>query len=259
MKKLMNIALLLISISLTGQTVNMTTKWQTRILSNLSTVESRDNLNKYDFGKLWIETDNKNVYGIIGENNQRIRIKILSVKKQSTNKNTYDIVGKSMLKQEVCEFRGTITINSIKVYDTMHFGVDNSYKDKGIQKQGLLIAKYHFVESKTQNHSGVYEGLLYTSWYIDKLGNVQYDKIEFNSDNYRNNQYIGTWTDLKTKKKLVCNWGDFRVPNSGDLDSGTAEFSPTDKYLKFGWKSYRDSYQNNNKQARLEEEKQWWK
>ena len=164
-----------------------------------------------------------------------------------------------MVKNNVCDFHGTITINSIKVYKVKHWGVDNEYKNKGIKKQGLLIAKYHLGEDSTQTHSGVFDGILYTSWFIDKTGKLQYDKIESNSDNYRNNQYIGTWTDYTTKKKKVCNWADFRVPNCGDLDMGAGEFSPADKYLKFGWQTYRDAYFNDNKQARQEEEKQWWK
>ena len=62
-----------------------------------------------------------------------------------------------------------------------------------------------------------------------------------------------------TRKKKVCNWADFRVPYCADLDIGAGEFSPADKYLMFGWKTYREAYFNDNKSARQEEEKQWWK
>jgi hypothetical protein len=259
MKSIIKFVFLLASVSLYGQTVNMTTDWQKQILGNLSKTEYNDSLNKYDFGKLWTETENKDVYGIIGENYQRIRIKILSVTRHKTNKNVYEVIGKSMVKNNVCDFHGTITINSIKVYNVKHWGVDNEYKNKGIKKQGLLIATYHLDEESTQTHSGVFDGILYTSWFVDKSGKIQYDKIENNSDNYRNNQFIGTWIDYSTKKKKVCNWADFRVPNCGDLDMGAGEFSPADKYLKFGWQTYRDAYFNDNKLARQEEEKHWWK
>jgi len=87
MKSIIKFVFLLASVSLYGQTVNMTTDWQKQILGNLSKTEYNDSLNKYDFGKLWTETENKDVYGIIGENYQRIRIKILSVTRHKTNKN----------------------------------------------------------------------------------------------------------------------------------------------------------------------------
>ncbi|MBM0654943.1 hypothetical protein JMN11_14995 [Capnocytophaga genosp. AHN8471] len=35
-----------------------------------------------------------------------------------------------------------------------------------------------------------------------------------------------------------CNWGLHRIPCSGDLDYGAAEFSPNEKYYPYGWKDY---------------------
>jgi hypothetical protein len=259
MKSIIKIMILLASVSLYGQTLNLTVDWQKHILGDLLKTEYKDSLNNYNFGKLWTETENKNVYGIIGENYQRIKIKILSLARQKKNQNVYKVFGKSMVKNRVCDFYGTISINSIKVYKVMHWGVDDEYKNRGIKRQGILIAKYHLKEDSSKTHSGEFEGVLFTSWDLDKFGKLQYDKIEYSSDNYRNNQFIGTWTEYKTKKKKVSNWADYRVPNCGDLDMGAGEFSPADKYLKFGWQAYRDTYVNDNKKARKEEEKQWWK
>jgi hypothetical protein len=36
-----------------------------------------------------------------------------------------------------------------------------------------------------------------------------------------------------------CNWGDFRIPNSGDLDGGAAGFSPW-KHKENGWQDFGD-------------------
>ncbi|MDD4967807.1 MAG: hypothetical protein PHT07_00070 [Paludibacter sp.] len=259
MKSIIKVVFLLASVSLHGQTVNMKADWQKEILGNLSKTEYKDSLNKYDFGKLWTVTENQNVYGFIGENYLRIKIKILNTTRFKTNQDEYEVYGKTLVKNNICDFHGTITLNRVRVYKVMHWGVDDEYKNKGIKKQGLLIAKYHLEEDSTQIHSGVFEGILFTSWYVDKSGQLQYDKIENNSDNFRNNQFIGTWKDYMTKKKKVCNWGDFRVHNCGDFDMGAGEFSPADKYLKFGWQTYRDAYFNNNKLARQEEEQEWWK
>lgn len=36
--------------------------------------------------------------------------------------------------------------------------------------------------------------------------------------------------------KKICNWGDFRVPNSNcDFDIGVGDFSVSEKYWKNGW------------------------
>lgn len=49
MKSIIKIVFLLASVSLFGQTVNMTTDWQKHILGNLLNTEYKDSLNNYDF------------------------------------------------------------------------------------------------------------------------------------------------------------------------------------------------------------------
>jgi len=66
-----------------------------------------------------------------------------------------------------------------------------------------------------------------------------FDDIEEYSDDYRNNQFVGTWTSYKTGVKKVANWGVCRIPCSGDLDWGAAEFSPAPEYKKYGWEDYK--------------------
>jgi len=259
MKRIINVIILLLSVSLYGQTTNKTEEWHFDTWTNLSNIEYKEKLNFYDFCNLWTVTENSNVYGFIDIPFQRIRIKILSATRSKNNRNIYNISGKSKVKNRICTFQGTITISSIKTYDIMHWGVDNEYKGTGIKKQGLLVATYYFKEDRNYLHSGTFEGTLYSLWYLDKLGKIRYDKIESNSDNYRNNQFIGLWRDYVTKEKKACCWGDFRIPASGDLDIGEGEFSPAKKYLKFGWQTYHDAYSNNNKSARQEEEIKWWK
>ena len=234
------------SMQATGQTYNRTIEWQKHLFKNLNEGDFKDSLLKYDFGLLWTKTENRFVYGFIGENYQRIRIKIISVKKDATHNDTYLVSGKSMVKNNICDFKGTIKIKSIRAYKEMHWGVDDEYKDKGIKEQGILIASYHFTEDSLQDHSGKFEGELISSWYIDKSGQPQYDDIEKNSDPYSNNQFVGTWTNYLTHQKKVCNWGDYRAPNCGNLDQGAAEFSPNDVYLQYGWQ-------------KQEEKREWWK
>jgi hypothetical protein len=191
---------------------------------------------KYDFSELWLKTENSLVYGIIGNEYQRILIKFLTVEKNLINNNEYFVFGKSSVKGNFFEFIGKITIVKIQESKRKHFGVDDEFKNQGIKTQGLLTAKYEFFENKHQNHSGYFSGTLQTKWFLDKNDKVQYDDINSVSDGYFNNAFVGTWKMYNSNIEKICNWGDYRVPYANcDFDIGTGELSISEKYLKNGW------------------------
>jgi hypothetical protein len=70
---------------------------------------------------------------------------------------------------------------------------------------------------------------------------------------------------MKTVQCLPCNWGDYRIPDSGDLDNGAAEFCVNPKYQKNGWENFVAAHESNStespeyKKARMIEEQKWWK
>lgn len=260
-KQLISIFLLFFATNIYAQIIDNTDEWKSIIFENLGVKNDKERFLNYDFSLLWTKTDNTSVHGFIGDNYQRLRIKIISVKKDSIHSDIYKIYGKSMVKNYICEFRGTIKINSIRLYQQMHFRLEDTVNLEGIKKEGILTAAYHFEEDSSQQYSGMFEGTLISCWYIDKNGLLNYDFIENYSDNYRNNQFIGTWINYKNKQKKTCNWGDYRAPYCGDLDEGAGEFSPNDPYLKYGWQTYHDanSIQKSDTNAVKEEEWQWWK
>ncbi len=190
---------------------------------------------KYNFSDLWLRTENDLVYGIIGNEHQRILIKILTAVKNPDNPLEYIIKGKSCVKENVCDFNGKITIQEVKESRRTSFGVDNEFK--GISKtQGILIAKYEFFENKNQKHSGVFSGIVKTKWYLDKNNKVVYDNINIGSDGYFNNAFVGSWKIYGSKTGKKCNWADYRVPSSNcDFDTGAGELNVSEKYRKNGW------------------------
>ena len=260
-KPIFVLLILLITVNFYGQTNEREINWVNKILGDeeLSKSEYKNSYLKYDFGSLWTKTENSSVFGFIGDDFQRLYMKILSAKKDKDRPDTYLISGRSMVKNNICDFTGTIVITKARVYKNMHWGVDDEYRNKGIKKQGIIIAEYNFQEDRTQKHVGVFEGVLFTAWYIDKTGQIQYDDIRSESDGYSNNQFVGTWKSYDSKIIKTAHWGDHRIPLSGDLDGGAGEFSPLDKYLEFGWQNYQDAYLNNNEKARQEEQREWWK
>lgn len=191
---------------------------------------------KYDFFEVWNQTDANLIYGIIGDNYERILFKFISIKRNEEKSNEYIISGKSMVKSNLCDFTGKITVIKIQEVKQPKFGLDDEYKNKGIKNQGILTATYEFVESKEQKGSGKFQGIMQSLWYLDQNDLMKYNDIEINSDKYFNNVFIGVWKSNNTGKEKVCNWADYRVPNVNcDFDIGVGELSVSNKYQKNGW------------------------
>jgi len=172
--------------------------------------------------------------GFIGSDYRRILITFSSVTRES-NSQTYTVSGTSLVINNKCDFIGTITILQIREFETFHYGVDDIYRENGLKAQGVIIGEYSLKENKDQPHSGEFIGIMSLMWFIDKAGELFYDSINNFSDSYRNNQYVGIWKDYSSKNEKTCNWGEFRIPFSGDLDVGIGEFSPNEKYYEKGW------------------------
>jgi len=231
--------------------------------SELKSENFLDNYSHFDFSNIWTETENNSVLGIIGEDHQRIKIKLISVFRISNNPLLYTVYGKSNVKDNVCEFYGQIVIKEIREVKELHFGVDDEYADKGIKSQGILIADYEFFENKGQKHSGIFKGKLYSKWYLNSKDKIEYDNIENISDGYTNNAFVGIWKSYTTEKEKVCNWADYRVPNaSQDFDIGAGEFSVSEKYWDKGWLDIALKNQVPNHAIKKNKEKgktkEWW-
>lgn len=217
----------------------------------------------YDFSNVWSVTENRNIYGIIGEEHQRISIKLISIFRISNSPFLYNVYGKSKVKDNICEFYGNIVIKEIREVKELHFGVDDEYANKGIQTQGILIADYEFYENKEQKHSGIFKGKLYSKWYLNSENQIEYDNIEFISDGYTNNAFVGIWKSYSTGIEKNCNWADYRVPIANrDFDIGAGEFSVSEKYWGKGWLDIALKSKSPNlaiqPSDRAKNQKEWW-
>lgn len=195
-------------------------------------LEQRNSINefsKYDFSVLWAKSTE--LLGFIGEDYRRIIVRIRSVKIDSGSQ-SYVVRGESVLGDKTSPLQGTFRIDEIRRLTKMHWGVDDELKNSGMKAQGALTGDYDL-----SGDSGTFKGRLSALWFLDRAGRIRFDDIERYADPYRNNQFVGFWSD--GKERLRSNWGDFRIPDSGDLDIGAGHFSPDEKYLKNGWESYR--------------------
>jgi hypothetical protein len=227
--------------------------------------KNQDSLLKYDFSKL-LTSQGNNTLGYIGSNFQRIKIRLISVVKNQSNEKEYLVYGKSKVKNNVCEFLGKIEIQKICLKNEeerlSNYNVAMQHGDEDVANQfkypkGRIVAKYLFFEKKEQKGTGIFEGILKCDFYI-KDTTPTYDDLEKNSDSFNNNQFVGKWTSYKTNKPKACNWGDYRVAYSKDLDIGVAEFSVNEKYLDVGWMNFYKAFLLQDLNAQKEEKKKWW-
>lgn len=231
--------------------------WRKELLADplLSKAEQKAQLKKYDLGRLWTSTEDTSVFGFIGSNYRRIRVKVLSAKKAGGNSLIYDITGASLVGDTFRRFEGKITVANVRMFKS----IEPEMAAEQIKKRGILIGDYTFAEEGSGPHSGTFSGTFYTAFYINDAEEVQYDDLEDGADAFRNNQFAGRWRSKDGKLNFVCNWGDSRIPLSGDLDIGDGEFSPNPKYFKYGWKTYHEAYVNQDADALKQEQREWWK
>ena len=175
------------------------------------------------------KTKRAEILGFIGDDYQRLYIHFISVIQNPTNPYEYLVFGKKKVKETICSFQGTIIIKEARVYKS---GDIPSYK------QGFANSEIILFEDKKQSSTGFIKGKLKSRFLIDNKGQFRYDALMFVADGFSNNQFVGNWTSYKTNVSKKCNWGDYRIPECGNLDIGAGEFSVNEKYIKNGWVSY---------------------
>lgn len=211
------------------------------VCSAAAAAETGELTSKYigrDFSQLLIPKSE--FAGFIGRDYQRLKITFTSVNHDAKTPFLYRVIGYSEVRGVRHGFKGTITVTKLAAVTPMHYGVDDALIDAGIRAEGTLTGKYEFRENAKQKNAGVFAGTMRMDWYIDRNGTLLYDDIDIYSDGYRNNQYEGTWLSYRPgAEKKVANWGEYRIPNAGDLDVGAAAFAPNPKYKDRGWADFQ--------------------
>ncbi len=193
--------------------------------------------------------------GFIGNDHQRFYIHFTSMLKNPQNPYQYTVQGKTKVRETVRPFKGTITVRSanIRKAQDMYPGYQSGYATCDVT----------LYEDHQLSATGSITGQLTITYMISPKKQFLYNTLNYQSDNFSNNQFRGQWTSYKTKTSKICNFGDFRIPDSGDLDIGAGEFSPDPKYFHKGWKYYILSRYGETEidsdLGKKEERREWWK
>ena len=202
---------------------------------------------RYDYSQLLMEND---FLGYIG-NGQRLYMHFDTIYKDPVKPQYYHVEGKSKVKQNLCSFTGGITINSF---------APNEESDS-LVKRYHLKAQYQLNEDVNQRGSGFFAGRLTSDFFIYR-DSICFDEVEGGEDGYNNNQFEGRWTSYRTKISKKANFGIGRIPDSGNLDVGAAEFHVDPEKQHLGWESYTKAFETETpegQKAQAEEDREWWK
>lgn len=192
-------------------------------------------------------------YGYIGDNYQRLYVYFTDIRKETADR--YNVYGKSKVCKNICSFDGDIkivSVDSAKVLQSCADGNTPQYYTCYTVK-----AEYTLTEHGERG-TGVFKGIM-TSKITIVNGMAYYDENGLECcDSYCNNQFTGVWQSASKHLIKKCCWGDYRIPDCGDLDTGAAEFIPNTKYLKYGWQSFMDAYMSGTAESWKKENCQWW-
>ena len=218
----------------------------------------------YNFAPLLL-TDAVN--GFIGPNYQRLQLKLLSIRQDTANLARYYLTGKAKVQGHISSFSGTLVLRQARELRRLAPNGEAASEAtmrafKSARREGFVLGDYELRENPDQLQNGIFRGVARVNWYVDKNNRLHYDYVYGEGDGFCNNQFVGTWTGYATQKSLRCNWGDFRIPNSGDFDMGAGEFSPNPKYYANGWQYYAAIYGSDDvahSLAEQQERRSWWK
>ena len=185
--------------------------------------------------------------GFIGDNYQRLQIRFLSVIKNYDNPFEYFLYGKTKVGDNICQFQGSLVISEVGVI------ADEDHPDL---TRGYAAGDYVMFEDQTCFHSGVFRGSFVTTFYVDEEGTFHYDDLYAGVPAYANNEFTGEFQEYFSDSVMTSNWGDHRIPDSSELDTGVDEFYPAYKYQPLGWKEYLDEQKKIKEGGEVEE---WWK
>lgn len=186
-----------------------------------------------------------------------MQINWMQVIKDSLNPNLYNVTGKTKVKTNVCTFSGTLRIKTILLYKEGEY--DLPYKRKIVpDENGIIFFEYKLFENQEEKYTGEFYGISSSHFYIiDDI--VYYDEMILDSDG-SNNKFVGVWKSYNNDNELICNWGDYRIPQVVGFDCGSESFYPCKEYHKYGWENFIKSRMSNSEsiKAKAIENAKWW-
>lgn len=183
-----------------------------------------------NFSNLWLGTT---FQGTIGNSNQRIEVRFLKIEQGANSSMKYQVSGKSKVNQNICDFRGTIEVDSVYELNT------DNFECEGLDfPNGYVAGVYYIYEDSTQNHVGTFNGSFKSKFELSSGSINQFNGWYLS---HGANEFIGKRKEYRASQPKYCAWG-LKIPPTinGNLfkhyDNEFYLFNST--FLDIGWKNY---------------------
>lgn len=198
--------------------------------------------NEKAFEPRWFEP-----IGFRGNDCQRFYIHYDSVCHKGNG--VYEVMGRTRYHDTIRLFTGTLTLDSLWLNNEEYLPKYGEF--------GKLYGHYQYEEEEFSG-GGIMSGKMSID-FAKVNGRYYYDAFMLIADGYDNNQYEGTWSSRNLSRMEKCNWGDFRIPDSEHLDTGTGMFIPHEECFDRGWRIYTYNYADNDSlKALFQADEQWF-
>ena len=206
-----------------------------------------------DVSKFW--GNERDFFGKIGSKQQKMGIVFLSTRRISEKE--YEVIGKSKVKNNICDFKGIMEVQQI----------DFESDDPSVVSS--IGGKFRFYEDKNQSNTGEFEGEFSISWYENydiylDIGSGRPDVYNKDSRLPTVVEFRGTWKGYNSTTKSTVRWGNEEHVFPGSWNDGQ-EFTLAKNYREIGWGPFFDrksSDEETRKKAEAEYQKlwvNWWK
>ncbi|MBT9395632.1 hypothetical protein KLP40_20875 [Hymenobacter sp. NST-14] len=128
------------------------------------------------FAPIWLRSEPATVFGFIGDDYQRLRVKLLTVRPDAQQPGRYLVTGKSKVRDNIVGFEGTFQVLHVREYKQHPRAIDD--EPTIAVKAGVVLAAYELREPVGQPGAGIFRGVLHASWYQDKAGKLYYNDLE---------------------------------------------------------------------------------
>lgn len=208
---------------------------------------------KYNLSQFLLNSQPQKIYGFIGFELERIKVKIDTAYKISPQKDKFYISGKTRVENNISIFTGELEL--IEIYD---------FKEK-ITSHELLIARFkaELKEKGTSKHTGKFIGDYYII--LSKVA----EEIRFAKaipQFIQNHTFIGNWISNDNKLNFPVIWGEnYMLEELQDFYYGlTNGNNIPDELIEKHWKTFNEAYisgipKDIQENALKIENEEWWK
>lgn len=244
--------------SQTNNTVNFANGFSNYLFRELNKSNyeelDRDNFaKKHNLAQFFSEIDATKTLGIIGNEMDRIKIKIFSVEKANNSNTKFKITGKANHFNNILSFSGDIDLQAVF-----------SFQEK-ITRHGLVVCEFtaEFKEKGSAGKTGIFKGSYYLI--LSKVADdIRYPKTT--PQFLQNYTFAGNWYSTDKRHNYPVVWGDgYSLIDLQEFYYDITDNPRVDEdIIEEKWKSYYDAYtegvKSKYKNKALKEERQkWWK